>query len=727
MSRAAFLVLLIASPLAGVATETDHQRSVAAVEKVIQMLGDMAAKCKEEKNLEQVAFAEFDQWCKMEIPQTKKAIKKSEEAIESLTAEIAKLTTEAKVLGEEIAKLTNAVANFDSEKKAAEVQRAKDHAAYLEESTDYGESVSALERALAVMQKVNHDVPGTADDAVLLQLASSEKLPAEAKAMLGAFIGVMGKDFMKDMADGDGMDYQAPEANAYDFQGDGIIAMLKRLRDEFRAKLADCQKEEMNSKHSYDMVIQDLVDSVENAEERIAEAKETKARKEERAAAAKGELAETEEVKKADEKTLTDMEVECKEKHLSFTEKQQLRKEEIEAIDQAIKILKDPEALGNAEKYLPEFMQTSKATALSQLRGQDSLEERGVRGKVFSFLSSEATRLHSNTLSLLAQKLMADPFAKVKKMIDDMITRLLEEANADANHEGYCDEEMGKSKITRNKLSEEIDALTAAVEDGKATIMQLTEEIATLTKEVADLDASMVEATELRKKEKHTNEETIEDSKAAQAAVAAATAILKDFYEKASMATGLLQVGVARPKMGSDEWKALANPNYEGPVDQGIKMSGAGASWGHTEGQQTFGEKYTGQQDSAGGVLAMLEVIMSDFANLEADTKAAEAKAQESYEDFMAESKKNKSVKLKKIEMDETDKSDAQVKLQEDTKDLKGTQDELLAADRYYEKLVPQCIDKGMTWEERVAARESEIASLKEALKILSSQGSVGF
>jgi len=43
-----------------------------------------------------------------------------------------------------------------------------------------------------------------------------------------------------------------------------------------------------------------------------------------------------------------------------------------------------------------------------------------------------------------------------------------------------------------------------------------------------------------------------------------------------------------------------------------------------------------------------------------------------------------------------------------------------LAAARYYEKLVPQCIDQGMTWEERRAAQQSEIDSLKEALKILS-------
>mmetsp|Transcript_59672 Transcript_59672/g.94743 ORF Transcript_59672/g.94743 Transcript_59672/m.94743 type:complete len:142 (+) Transcript_59672:2-427(+) len=135
---------------------------------------------------------------------------------------------------------------------------------------------------------------------------------------------------------------------------------------------------------------------------------------------------------------------------------------------------------------------------------------------------------------------------------------------------------------------------------------------------------------------------------------------------------------------------------------------------------QTFGEKYTGQQDEAGGVMALLEVILSDFSNLQADTEAAEAKSQETYERFMAESKKTTATKQKQIEMDTADKAGATQKLAEDTKDLKQTQDELLAADRYYEKLVPQCIDQGMTWEERVKARESEIASLKEALKILS-------
>jgi len=417
------------------------------------------------------------------------------------------------------------------------------------------------------------------------------------------------------------------------------------------------------------------------------------------------ELASNTTVKAEDEKTLSDMEVECKEKSLSFEEKQQLRTEEIAAIQEAIKILSSGAVAGNAAKHLG-LSQTSKATALTQLRGQESNEASGIRGRIRDFLAKEGKRLHSSQLALLSQKIAADPFGKVKKMIDDMITRLLNEANEDAQHEGFCDKEIGKSKVTRNKLSEDIDALNAAVEDSKATIMMLTEEIATLTQEVADLDSSVKEATKIRGEEKATNKVTVSDSEAAQAAVVAATAVLKKFYEKASLATGLLQVD--RPKMGTDEWNQLANPNFKGTVDKG-----------HKAGMQTFGETNTGQQDAAGGVLAMLDTILSDFSNLEADTKAAEAKAQETYDSFMVESKKTKAVKLQKIEMDEADKAAAEVKLQEDTKDMKGTQDELLAADRYYEKLVPQCIDQGQTFEERTASREAEIASLKEALKIL--------
>jgi len=468
----------------------------------------------------------------------------------------------------------------------------------------------------------------------------------------------------------------------------------------------------MNSKHAFDMVQQDLVDSLENANKDIEEKTASKEAKMEKKAMDRKELASTIEMKAADESMLKNLDTECKQKLLSFEEKQQLRADEIGALAKAIEILSDGRVDSGGQHI--SLVQTN--TAFVQFLGQSE----GIHRQLREFLSTEAQRLHSTNLGLLSEKVAADPFAKVKKLIDDMITRLLEEANADAEKEGWCDTEMGKSKVTRNKLSEELDGLSAAIEDGKGTIMKLTQELADLADEIKDLDTQMGEATQLRSEEKAKNKATMEDAQGAQKAVAAATAVLKDFYAKAAQATALLQAH-SKPsllsrgiKMGTEEWDALANPNFEGTIDKG-----------HKEGMQTFGESYKGNQDAAGGVMALLEVALSDFANLEADTKASEAEAVQSYSAFMTESKKSKAKKSKKIEMDQADRASAESKLQEDIAELKSTQDELIAADKYHEKLVPQCIDQGMSWEELVKARQDEISSLKEALEILGRQGSV--
>merc|ERR1719191_1639153 len=494
--------------------------------------------------------------------------------------------------------------------------------------------------------------------------------------------------------------------------------MLKGLKDKFRKEQGDLEKAEMNSKHAFNMMKQDLTDSIERGTKAISEKTAEKQAKHESAAADSAEKADTEADLAADEKYLSDLTAECEQKAKSFEEKQQLRRDEIEAIGKAIDILSSGAVSGAAEKHLPGAL-TQEGVSLAQFRSTHKQESvtAGIHARLTEFLNTEANRLHSQRLALLAEKLAADPFAKVKKLIDDMITRLLEEANAEAEQKGFCDKELGTNKITRDKLTSEIDELDAAIEEGKAMILKLTEDIATLTKEIAELDAAVEEATKLREEEKAKNTKTIEEAKAAQDAVQAATAVLKEFYAKAAQATALLQTSSDHPsgsflsrhiKIGSDDWQALANPNFEGTVDKG-----------HKAGQQTFGDTYKGQQDEAGGVLAMLEVIMSDFANVESETMANEAQAAKAYEDFMIDSKKTKAVKSKNIEMFTADKVAAESKLQTDTKDIKATQDELLAAERYFDKLKPQCIDAGTSYEDRVAAREAEIASLKQALEIL--------
>merc|ERR1719456_1431201 len=185
-----------------------------------------------------------------------------------------------------------------------------------------------------------------------------------------------------------------------------------------------------------------------------------------------------------------------------------------------------------------------------------------------------------------------------------------------------------------------------------------------LTKAVVDLDAAVEKATAMRQVEKAKNTQTIADAKAAQAAVASALNVLKDFYAKAGEATSLVQ----QPEI--------------------------------------FDEAYKGMGGEKGGVVGMIEVIQSDFARLEADTTSGEADAQKEYDGFMSDSATDKAAKGAEIDTKTSKKQNDEQSLEEKKSDLAGTQKELDAALEYYDKLKPSCVDSGVSYEDRVARRK---------------------
>merc|ERR1740129_2346929 len=250
----------------------------------------------------------------------------------------------------------------------------------------------------------------------------------------------------------------------------------------------------------------------------------------------------------------------------------------------------------------------------------------------------------------------------------------------EAEHKGWCDTELSTNEQTRKEKTEAVETLHAEIDQLEASIAKLTEDISDLTKAVAELDAAMAKATTLRQEEKENNEQTISDSSEAQTAVAQALTVLKEFYAKAGDATALLQ----QPEI--------------------------------------FDSPYKGMQSENGGVVGMLEVIESDFARLEADTKAAEATAQKEYDTFMTDSKVDKSKKTKDLEHKNAKKQDYKQALTSSKADLEGTQKELDAALEYFDKLKPSCVDAGVSYEDRVARRKQEIESLQQALRILNGE-----
>merc|ERR1719293_636481 len=128
------------------------------------------------------------------------------------------------------------------------------------------------------------------------------------------------------------------------------------------------------------------------------------------------------------------------------------------------------------EKHLPASLVQTKKSVLAQLRSASGRDD-ALRKRVVEFLQGSARKLGSQYLALIATKANEDPFGKVKKMIKDLIVKLMEQANAEADQHAYCETELATNKQTREIKSSEVDELTAELESQNALFEKLTTEI----------------------------------------------------------------------------------------------------------------------------------------------------------------------------------------------------------------------------------------------------------
>merc|ERR1719335_149525 len=120
--------------------------------------------------------------------------------------------------------------------------------------------------------------------------------------------------------------------------------------------------------------------------------------------------------------------------------------------------------------------------------------------------------LKSKTLEMLASKAAADPFVKIKKLIQELIERLLQEAADEANHKGWCDKEFGKAKQKRDTKASAIKDLNTAMAENEAKRDKLKEEIEILTIELGELNGSLSKITKERSDESAENEATVSEA-----------------------------------------------------------------------------------------------------------------------------------------------------------------------------------------------------------------------
>jgi len=685
-----FLVALSSATSSVSAVEQKQHVSATPVTKIIQLLQDMLAKGKKEIQQEEIHFSAFKQFCGDKTGFKQKAIETATARIGELNAQIQQADADIQQLSDEVTELDEDVSRWETDITAATNVRNGEAADFKATAADYQETLDALDKAIRVLKDRSADVPQT----LLLQISKLPRVPEGARKAISAFLQ-QGEEPLGGEESYNGMAVAAPEANAYEFQSGGIIDMLEKLKDKFRGEKQALEEEELNAKHAFEQMTQELNDSIENAKAETGRRQKSRAERVQNRADAKGDLDDTTADKESDSKYLADLQAMCAQKGEDYENRQKLRAEELEVLQKVIEILSG-DAGGTIQKHADTYLngaallQTKKKGKKSLVQLRNTID-RPVQGRVAEFLSDRANELNSKLLSMVAVQVAADPFVKVKKMIKDLIVKLMEEATEEAEAKGWCDTELTTNQQTRDQKTSEVDELTATTTELTAQIAQLQQEVTQLTADVAEIDEAVAKATSDRDAEKAKNTQTIADAKEAQEACEQALAVLKEFYDKAAQATSMLQTA----KKGMKK----QTPREEAP--------------------ETFNTPYKGMMAEGGGPMDFLEVIQSDFVRLESETKTAEDQAAEEFEKFLFDSRMDKEMKLNDVKHKEEKIASSQENLAMAKKDLKVAREELDAALAYYEKLKPKCVSSGISFEDRVQRRKEEIQSLQEALKIL--------
>jgi len=287
-------------------------------------------------------------------------------------------------------------------------------------------------------------------------------------------------------------------------------------------------------------------------------------------------------------------------------------------------------------------------------------------------------------LQSFSARASADPFKKVKGLIQKLIERLLTESKNEATKKGFCDTELGKARSERDSRWQEANDLSADLAKLEAKEDALVAELKQLKSDLKDEKKALKETTEEREDEKKVNMETLKTAKEGLEAVNEAIMILRTFYKQAAKASFV----------------------QASPVDE--DTSGPG-----------FSGNYKGSQAKSNAIFALLETIASDFDRTLRKTDEAENVAHREYVEFSQTAKSSIAGKEKKTELDDQDLKETRTNIKTKTDDMQTAVDLLDKALQELEELKPTCIDTGMSYAERVKKREEEIKALEKALTIL--------
>merc|ERR1719421_1851012 len=446
------------------------------------------------------------------------------------------------------------------------------------------------------------------------------------------------------------------------------------MKEKAEETLSGARTAEMKKQHNFDMMAQSLNDALTNFKEKLGNTKSSIATMTEENGKAKAELTETESTKAADKAFLETLTMECTNTAQEWAERQKEAAEEMAVIEKAKSILAE-----RVKVFVQVQGKMGKVAKVAAKKGDgdddDDSKDTVMRKKIVQKLKDLSHKFSSYALMEMVSVASADPFEKVRGLIEGMIEKLVTEANEEATQKAFCDEEIAKSKKAQSEKSMTSDKLSSRIDMATTTKAQLEDSVKELEAEIAALTKGDAEATKIRSEEHATYLKASADYKDAATAVQGAIGVLKEYYESALIQT---------------KSSSKRQPSFGGA-----------------------------KSDAASSIISILEMSEENFTKMYMEAETEEGMAQKAYEKLMQKNKVSKASKEAEVKGALSEIKSLEVALTNTGEDLAMTTKELDAVMSYLEKLKPQCETKVMSYAEKKARREAEIEGLKEALQIL--------
>jgi len=654
------------------------------IRKVVTMLQSMQTKVQEEGEKEQAMFDKYMCYCKTAGGDLQASIDKAGSSISELGNKIKAAEEQKVVLGEELKTAQSDRTAAKAAMAEATAVREKEAAAYAIEKADADKDIAAVDKAITA---ISTGMAGS-----FLQATGAQMLK---QIIMSKHDSLMDDERQDVLAFLSGSQEYAPQSGQ-------IVGILKQMGAEMKKGAAEAAAAESDAIKNYDALMAAKKKEVIILTKQIETKLERSGSLGVEIAQMKNDLGDTEEALIADKEFLANLDKNCETKKKEWDVIVKTRAEELAALADTIKVLNDDDALELFKKTLP-----SAASLMQvQVRGKDSRKDALIL--LQKVLTSEDKRNPNLELLAMALKGKKIGFDKVIKMIDDMITTLkIEQADDDAKKE-YCATAFDQADDKKKGLERAISDLETAIENAKEGIQKLGEEIDALKAGIKELDKMVLEATEQRKEENEDFKELMASDTAAKELLKFAKNRLNKFYNP--------KLYKAPPKKElSREDRIVENMSGAAPTAAPGGIAGTGIEVFSQTNQkapppppETFGA-YSKKSEDNMGVMAMIDLLITDLDKEMTEAETEEKDAQSDYETTMKDSAEKRTKDSKLLGEKESTKAELEGDLETHTEDKASTTKELMATLQYIQSLHNECDWLLKYFDVRKEARANEI------------------